>query len=71
MTRQEYTIYCQKYKLLENEPFPTDLETMIQLQDAALRAFVQGPGYERLWDEETTARIERQKALSRFPRHGR
>ena len=71
MTLQEYRIYSQKYTILQSVPHEADLHVMIPLQDAVRRAFAQEPGYERLWEEETKARIARQEALSRLPRHGR
>lgn len=69
MNPQEYLIYIRKYAALQGVPADTDLDSIVRLQDAALRAFVQEPGYERLWEEETETRIVRQATLARLPRH--
>lgn len=71
MNTQEYEIYSRKYAILESIPAEADLTTVLQLQDVALRAFVQEAGYELLWNEETTARIMRQATLSRLLHHAK
>lgn len=68
MTNEEYRIYKHKYNSIDGLHANVSLESMIQLQDAALRAFASQPGYERLWEEETQARIARQGILARLPR---
>ncbi|HEX9613945.1 MAG TPA: hypothetical protein VGA55_00480, partial [Bacteroidota bacterium] len=69
MTSEEYRIYKQKYAAIKDLQADVSLESMIQLQDATLRAFVSQPGYERFWEEETQARIARQRTFARLPRH--
>jgi hypothetical protein len=69
MTREEYKIYLRKYRSIEDLRAEPSLQSMILLQDAALRAFMGESGYERIWEEETRARISRQKTLAKLPRH--
>lgn len=70
MTREEYKICTEKFRI-QDVPYETDLKAMVQLQAATLRAFVQEPGYEELWEEETQARVARQQVLSKLPSHAR
>jgi len=69
MTHKEYSLYKQKYNSISDLHADVSLESMIQLQDATLRAFVSQPGYERFWEEETQARIARQRTFAKLPRH--
>lgn len=69
MTNEEYKVYERKYRSIQDLRPDVSLESLIELQDAALRAFLGQPGYERIWEDETQTRIARQKTLSKLPRH--
>ena len=69
MNKDEFAVYQRKYLALEEAGSSPEMGPMIQLYDAALRAFVQEPGFEILWEAETQARIVRQGCLATLPRH--
>ena len=71
LTREEYHFLRRRYEQLDPASPHHDEKCMSQFEDAVLRVFVQHRGHELFWEEETEARVARQKTFSALAQYGK